>query len=128
MENDKTKAECDCKLSDAWRCAIQKGLSTVSCHCPCHRQPILPTQAAEPCFQSICEHCGATPPQEHEPACAVNAPNYVPEPPKAEPDFIRFARLLAKALKAESFAELRCLGIAITQACDHYAITEYGKR
>ena len=28
---------CNCKLSDAWRCAVDQRLSTVSCSCSCHR-------------------------------------------------------------------------------------------
>lgn len=28
---------CPCKLSDTWRCAVQRKLRTVSCPCACHR-------------------------------------------------------------------------------------------
>lgn len=28
---------CSCKHSDAWRCAVDKRLTTVSCSCACHR-------------------------------------------------------------------------------------------
>jgi hypothetical protein len=28
---------CGCKRSDAWRCAVELGLRTVSCSCKCHR-------------------------------------------------------------------------------------------
>lgn len=28
---------CACKKRDAWRCAVEQGLRTVSCHCACHR-------------------------------------------------------------------------------------------
>lgn len=31
------KPSCNCKRSDAWRCAVEQGLSTVSCHCKCHQ-------------------------------------------------------------------------------------------
>jgi hypothetical protein len=30
--------KCDCKRSDAWRCAVEKNLNTVSCHCKCHNK------------------------------------------------------------------------------------------
>lgn len=29
---------CTCTRSDAWRCAVDRHLPTVSCHCSCHRQ------------------------------------------------------------------------------------------
>lgn len=28
---------CSCKQSDAWRCAVDQRLSTVTCRCACHR-------------------------------------------------------------------------------------------
>ena len=27
---------CDCKRSDAWRCARDRGLDAIVCHCACH--------------------------------------------------------------------------------------------
>lgn len=32
-----TKAACSCKHSDSWRCAVARGLTSVSCGCLCHR-------------------------------------------------------------------------------------------
>ncbi len=32
---------CNCKKSDAWRCAREQSLRTVACHCACHRRRIL---------------------------------------------------------------------------------------
>jgi hypothetical protein len=34
------KASCQCKRSDAWRCAVSQGLQMVTCHCACHQKPI----------------------------------------------------------------------------------------
>lgn len=28
---------CACRKSDSWRCAVDLGLSFLSCHCACHR-------------------------------------------------------------------------------------------
>lgn len=28
--------KCSCSKSDAWRCAVDQGINTVACHCPCH--------------------------------------------------------------------------------------------
>lgn len=30
------KALCFCVYSDSWRCAVDRGLTTVSCRCSCH--------------------------------------------------------------------------------------------
>lgn len=38
---------CQCRRNDAWRCAVDQSLSTISCPCPCHRHA-LPARAAEP--------------------------------------------------------------------------------
>lgn len=38
FEEDREEKVCDCKKSDAWRCAVDKNLITVSCHCLCHRR------------------------------------------------------------------------------------------
>lgn len=32
-----TNASCSCKHSDTWRCAVARGLTSVSCGCRCHR-------------------------------------------------------------------------------------------
>lgn len=29
---------CKCEWSDAWRCAAQRGLSTIACGCRCHTE------------------------------------------------------------------------------------------
>ena len=29
---------CNCKRSDAWMCAVDQSLRTVSCHCSCHNK------------------------------------------------------------------------------------------
>ena len=29
---------CFCRFNDAWKCACDQGLSSVSCHCDCHRK------------------------------------------------------------------------------------------
>lgn len=31
---------CQCTFSDPWRCAVNRGLSTVICHCQCHRNRV----------------------------------------------------------------------------------------
>lgn len=31
-------AQCGCNYSDAWRCAVDRRLNTISCSCPCHRR------------------------------------------------------------------------------------------
>lgn len=33
------KHGCSCRLSDAWRCAVDRRLGTVACSCKCHRLP-----------------------------------------------------------------------------------------
>lgn len=41
MAGDAYSGACNCELSDAWRCAVKKGLTNqVSCHCPCHRRQL----------------------------------------------------------------------------------------
>lgn len=32
---------CNCIARDPWRCAVQRGLTTVTCHCACHRDRVL---------------------------------------------------------------------------------------
>lgn len=34
---NKLRYGCACRLSDAWRCAVNQNLRTVACHCRCHR-------------------------------------------------------------------------------------------
>jgi hypothetical protein len=29
---------CFCQKSDAWRCAVDRGMSTLACHCECHKR------------------------------------------------------------------------------------------
>jgi hypothetical protein len=32
---------CECEVADDWRCAVRRGLRTVSCHCACHDNRLL---------------------------------------------------------------------------------------
>ena len=36
-KDEKDSSMCTCRKSDAWRCAVDQNLLTVSCHCRCHR-------------------------------------------------------------------------------------------
>lgn len=29
---------CSCRHTDAWRCAVERNITTVTCHCDCHRR------------------------------------------------------------------------------------------
>jgi hypothetical protein len=39
---------CSCKFSDAWRCAVDQNLTSVSCPCGCHRAPVATSTTRKP--------------------------------------------------------------------------------
>ena len=39
--------DCLCELSDPWRCAVARHLSTLICHCGCHRDRVRADQPQE---------------------------------------------------------------------------------